>query len=86
MLTATWLKLTLFCPLSCPPAEPCSSSDTTGAAQQGYFGMFCLLILPHQPWLRGVCGALGSGSSKGSLCEEVTNGIWGHLRVTLLLI
>lgn len=86
MLRATQPKLILFCPHSCPPAEPCSSGDTTGEAQQGYFGMFWLLMLPHHPWLRGVCGALSSGGSEGSLGEEVTSGIWGHLRVTLLLI
>lgn len=55
MLRATWPKLLLLCPYSCPPAEPCGSSDTTGEALQGYFGMFWLLILPHHPWLRGVC-------------------------------
>lgn len=69
MLGATQPKLLLFCPHSCPPAEPCGSSDTTVEARQGYFGMFDILILPQQPWLRGVCGALGSGCSEGSLGE-----------------
>lgn len=86
MPRATQLKLILFCPHISRPAESCGSGDTMGEAQQGYFGMFWLLILPPHPWLRGVCGALGSSNPEGSLGEEVTSGIWGHLRVALLLI